>query len=625
MALQIPCPKCGAELKLRDRSMLGKTGKCPKCNHRFTLVEPGEVELELATAAVEEPVRVAAARRVPQDGAAAAPAAASQTDAAEPPPPLGFPVFAEAASPPSSVEVLKGSRRGPSRGTQIVLGGLLALAAVGLGWVALDLSRRDKSAKVEKKEPPKPDVSYASDRDRLERMAALIAADSPTGGEPVTLRYVPAGTSVVIHLRPAELWKAGTTAEETRFCLGDDFMAWADGQIRKYCLLPPAEIQEATICLILGARGSEPQVATVVRPAAPLKRSQFIEKFGAQLPKAGESVYVGDERAFIFGSEEDAEKRPLVFASAPAGYADELADALDSPGVTTEAIRRVLEKTDRKRHLTVVFQPAELRIHEEALARPALRPLWNAALDRFEDVEAAAWSVHFAGGDFVSEFVLRNDPTVTPNRLHGSVKKALDALPGDLLPAVSGMSPASVGRRKVIGRFPAMAELFAASTVGGIGDRLVVLQTRLPERAGPNLALAGLLAWDESTRTDFQRPAPDSPPSDTSAGALAGRLKKRIEVDFRRTPLEEAFAYIGGETGVEFEVDGDALKFAGYTRNMPQTFSLGRVPAEKAIAEILKPPQDKLAVVLDEANHKAIVTTKAAADEKGLTPAAFAP
>ncbi|MCA9037886.1 MAG: hypothetical protein KDA91_22315, partial [Planctomycetaceae bacterium] len=44
----IHCPKCSASLKLADRSMLGRKGKCPKCSHRFVLQEPEEVELTLA-------------------------------------------------------------------------------------------------------------------------------------------------------------------------------------------------------------------------------------------------------------------------------------------------------------------------------------------------------------------------------------------------------------------------------------------------------------------------------------------------------------------------------------------------------------------------------------------------
>ena len=43
--LQIPCPKCGKTLKLPDRSLLGRKGKCPKCRHAFVMTEPGEKEI----------------------------------------------------------------------------------------------------------------------------------------------------------------------------------------------------------------------------------------------------------------------------------------------------------------------------------------------------------------------------------------------------------------------------------------------------------------------------------------------------------------------------------------------------------------------------------------------------
>ena len=40
--LQIPCPQCGKTLKLPDRSLLGRKGKCPKCRHAFVMVEPSD-------------------------------------------------------------------------------------------------------------------------------------------------------------------------------------------------------------------------------------------------------------------------------------------------------------------------------------------------------------------------------------------------------------------------------------------------------------------------------------------------------------------------------------------------------------------------------------------------------
>lgn len=632
MALQIPCPKCGAVLKLRDRSMLGRVGKCPKCGNRFTLSDPDVVELELAAPAAEEPVRVAAARRVTEESPAAPVSPVGSVAAAGPQgfpsfeAPQGLPAFEPLpAAIPSSARpgVLPRKVTGGKWGG-IAIGGVIAVVLVGLGWLALD-SLRPAAVPVAKKAAPTQDESYLSERDRLIRMGALIAGDSPTKGEPITLKYVPAGASVVLHLHPAELWKAGTTAEETRFCLGDGFQKWSEGQISKYCLFPPVEIEQATICLILGARGSEPEVATVVRLVTPRKRSEMIEKFGAGVPKPGESVYVGPERAFAFGTEEDSEHRPVVFATAPAGMADDLARSLDGPGLTSEAIRRLLEKTDRQRHLTAVFQPGDLRVHEEVLVPADLRDFWNQMLDRFDkEAEAVAWSLHFAGKELVSELTVRNDARESPSRAYEVLTKRLNELPAELVATVSKMKPASVGDRKLIGRLPAMAEVYAAETVGGVGDRLVSLQTRLPERAGPNLALAGLLAWNESTRTDFTKPAGGTPSSTEKPATLAEKLKKPIDVDFRRTPLEEAFTYIGGESGVDFEVDGEALKFAGYTKNMPQTFNLGKAPAEKAVASILK-SYDKMCVVLDEANKKAVVMTKQAAQERGLTPASFSP
>ena len=47
-SVTIYCPKCTAGLKLPNRSLLGRKGKCPKCEHRFILEEPDEVQLELA-------------------------------------------------------------------------------------------------------------------------------------------------------------------------------------------------------------------------------------------------------------------------------------------------------------------------------------------------------------------------------------------------------------------------------------------------------------------------------------------------------------------------------------------------------------------------------------------------
>jgi serine/threonine protein kinase/DNA-directed RNA polymerase subunit RPC12/RpoP len=37
--LSIPCPECGHQLQLRDRSLLGQAARCPECKHKFLLEE----------------------------------------------------------------------------------------------------------------------------------------------------------------------------------------------------------------------------------------------------------------------------------------------------------------------------------------------------------------------------------------------------------------------------------------------------------------------------------------------------------------------------------------------------------------------------------------------------------
>ena len=51
----ISCPKCSADLKLPDRKLLGRKGKCPRCEYRFVLTEPDEVELTLLEAESPDP------------------------------------------------------------------------------------------------------------------------------------------------------------------------------------------------------------------------------------------------------------------------------------------------------------------------------------------------------------------------------------------------------------------------------------------------------------------------------------------------------------------------------------------------------------------------------------------
>jgi hypothetical protein len=111
---------------------------------------------------------------------------------------------------------------------------------------------------------------------------------------------------------------------------------------------------------------------------------------------------------------------------------------------------------------------------------------------------------------------------------------------------------------------------------------------------------------------------------------VAARLQLPVDADFRRTPLHQAFASIGEQVGVKFEIDGDALKDAGLTRNMPQTLSLVQAPATDALQAILKQYSDlgggnRLVISVDERKGVATVLTTKSAREQGRPILALAP
>jgi hypothetical protein len=150
--------------------------------------------------------------------------------------------------------------------------------------------------------------------------------------------------------------------------------------------------------------------------------------------------------------------------------------------------------------------------------------------------------------------------------------------------------------------------------------------TALPERGAPNLALGTLLAWDESTRTDFTKERIKKPSADEVKvpELIADRMKMKMDIDFRRAPLQDAVSFIAGEMKTTIDIDGDALKAGGFTKNMPQAFKGDKMTAQEAIAEILKKYQDPqkpgqtMVISVNEEKKTILFTTKAFADQQKL-------
>lgn len=105
--------------------------------------------------------------------------------------------------------------------------------------------------------------------------------------------------------------------------------------------------------------------------------------------------------------------------------------------------------------------------------------------------------------------------------------------------------------------------------------------------------------------------------------AVFQKLKKKIDLNFNRVPLQDVFATIGDQIDVTIEIDGDGLKAAGLTRNMPQTFAAegitGLEALEKIVARYQGTGKNSMVLVIDQADKQVLVTTQAACDERQLT------
>lgn len=609
--LRIPCPNCGKSLQLPDRRYLGRRGKCAACGHSFVLQEP-EPEVVLQPVVEVAPVF---------DPTLDVPAT----------------VGTDADAVPGLLAQLRRKRArrrnmaiGAGAVTALLIAAVIALIRTQLpanGGVVRPVTNTARS-------PAEQGIAAAIDANPvsaavLQANAELVAGARPTHGAPIDLTLLPSGVNLLIHVRPAQLWSETPQFQELRGALTQNVTDWIAQQLQVKCHRRPEQIEEALIGILLGPTGSTPEVAAVVRLTEPAKLSDLVEEF------RGEPVRPdGSLRLFRGSTEAYCIKDERTIAICPAGLAEDLADWIDQPNQnTTDGFLQLLPLTDRDRQFTIVFEVEDVRRHADWLFSASALPAFRNVLELLgEESETACWSVHL-NDDLHSELHVRTrvagaKDILGPRGLAELLSTRITDVPQRLINLVKAMNPQHAGARELIGRLPAMVEAVRQSTLVTTGDRHVQFTSLLPAKAGPNLALAALLTWDEARKTP--QTSKQAPVASTGANArpktVAERLKMPVEAEFRRMPLRDALAYICGEMEVELSIDGDALKDAGYTQNMPQEFNLGQVPAEVALGRIVGQytgdgkDELRMVVVIEEANRKLHVTTKKFADLQKLTP-----
>lgn len=657
-AISIPCPACGASLKLPDNSLIGKTARCPKCRHRFVLTLPvtDEVPLELAEVPVLPlaPKLGTGARWVPDDSSAysseppvapvlpqfpqtpnaaafGAPPATGGSNEIVIPDFLSSPTAASGHGSTAEINLggpavqtsvsastlakgkpaAKKRRRGSRAGIIAMVITTILVAAGGYGAYVFNQQNAQqvrKPAAVNEKWEEKKIQLAASNED--------AEALSPTSGKPIPLDYLPFTPHLICHLRPAELWKkSDRTTVEFQAILGD-LGTWLHEQIRSRTHFEPEDIEELTLAVNFGPRMSVPDVAVVVRLKEAQTKTNFLKQFKGQR-KADSEAEIYESSAYSFMLIDDR-----TFAAAPLGLTQDLELSRNDAALASPDMDPLLQASDRQRHASLIFDLKILDSHREDIFMAQMQKI----VDKFvlwmgNEIETISWSMHLEP-NFYMETLLHNSSDSSVLKVQRHAQLQFSKLAEEMLAGVEKMKPATMGSRQMIGRFPAMLQALDVGTTAHVAPSFARLVTVLPKQASVNLAAGALLTWNQSLLTNFDEEKVVAKGDTTSIpDKLVDRLQMKVLVDFRRTPLQEAFGYIGESIKTEVTIDGDALKGAGFTQNMPQTLDLGSVTAQAALHEILLKyarERDPLVLIVDEKAKKLILSTKVKAEADGL-------
>ncbi len=624
--IRIPCPACGKELKLRDASFLGKRGQCPKCEHSFVLqVAAIGVVDDIPAPTTPDPFDFLANPKPKSnfpDFLQPAPTHNSPTPSGPASPsfiPGSAPFVEIAGEPVAQASIAQTQKKKLRQGRWSTIAALALFLGFTAGVGAYLYNYQQQQNTIAAQSIPavaSPKEIAPSDAISAEYKHAFA---SPTTGQPLSMKYLPAGGRILVAIRPAELWKAESLGEEVRYCLGPLGEHLAT-QVKALTMRDPTQIEEILISLIPGERGQFPELACVYRLVTPARRTDLYDEFSVTLSKEyGEGLYVNQKLGRVYAIGDDLR----TIAYCPVSMASELVSSITQPLPVVSNLESLLKQTDQSRHFTLLVDKSVLEIDGETLVPSTVFPWVMGLLDWVgEGIESALWSLHLADDRVYSEVLLRTRAGAPTQRIEDLLRERLTKTPLNTLETLRQMTPQHQGRRQLIGRLPAMLEGVRLASQLCSSDRAVRILTALPERAAPNLAIASVLAWDESTRTRFESAKPGdmaTAANGPTSGSLLEKLQTKLDVDFRRTPLQEAIQFVADESKAKFDIDGDALKFSGLTKNMPVQYAKEQITAAEALAAIFK-IDSKLCVVAVEKKQMFLVTTTVSAEQKNLKP-----
>ncbi|MFO0428891.1 MAG: hypothetical protein ACK526_20160 [Planctomyces sp.] len=656
--ITIQCPACKVRLKLRQEPTAGKSLRCPKCESRIVYRAGSDQKATETSGPADSEARRSekspkASVLKPETLKSGLPVPASDQDHADTES-LNISTKAASDSSTSNVETFpdltpsagilnqvrsRRSRRKASPRRLLISTVIILISTLS---IVVAFRFRPKATAVSvgiSEQPTRLNAPAGNSREAGSEMMSRSAQEnsgqkshpekglfesSPTSGSPIPVSEIPFSADLICHLHPSEIWKDTPELREFRQCL-PELEPWMKSLVQKYASSGPESVSELTFAMNFGPRGSKPDVAAVIRLAETVTPDVLQQRFGSRLiqnseqqPRSSEEISVRqiDPRTFMVG--------------APDILLDQFSDGgggsgeATLPGTLSASMEQQIAETDRDRQLTIVFNPKMIEVHRDFLL-PEQTSV-KLALDRIlqeltPDVELATLSVHLSPHCHLDTQLLPSNSTSLA-KLEASVRSGLRRYPEQMLTSLRATNPRTRGEQILAGRAPAMIKAIELGSEVSRTKTHVRIISLLPQNAAASLAASMRSAIRVLSPAKGTSPTASGSVVDSSGMDVRQQIQKPILVDFRNQPLQEVIAFIAQETGVSISIDGDALKSAGFTQNMPQTLSAERQPAGKALNEILSKyakERDPIVVCMDATAKSLLVTTRSAAAAKKLS------
>lgn len=431
----------------------------------------------------------------------------------------------------------------------------------------------------------------------------------PTSGDPVELSYLAPGAQFLLIARPQAIVKSPHGASTLK-ALGPEFEA-ARRSWEAAAGYPLDKINQ----LVIGfhSTSAEPLASMTVtlRDAEPMDR--LLDAWGkpAAIDYAGAKYYVAGDWAYYVPDQEEI----VQFVMAPESLVREVVDTRDAPPFLRREMARLLQQTDRRRHLSLLFAP-DFLAQDQLLDTPFaidLR-LVNGALAWLlgDDVKACLLSMQW-DETFYVELRVYGLTGVDSERVAKKLRQRIDEIPNKIELVLAQVYPAIYWRRVAL-RFPEMVRFLQKYTRIGVEDNQAIVNAVLPGQASHNLVFAGemMLGTEGGALPDDAAQPPSTAAVPSSLDQL---LTTRMNLSFAQKSLEFAVedlasdireAYPSLPFPFDIQIMGTDLQLNGITRNQ----QISEFAAEnQTIAEILT------AIVM-RANPVTTVTSPAEPDQK---------